>query len=156
MTIRDRLAVFLGELICCFLASLAWADGTLPSYYQDPGLNPNRTTVNHNLDEYIDPFTGMLQLHHVDMVWPGNAGFDLVLGRSFNNPGPLFGSASDTQSYSHTPNIGVGCKVSFRQQEYPAGIYCGFRSFSRSRTRTRADQRVPALKVTARTEDASE
>jgi len=102
------LAVFLGELICCFLASLAWADGTLPSYYQDPGLNPNRTTVNHNLDEYIDPFTGMLQLHHVDMVWPGNAGFDLVLGRSFNNPGPLFGSASDTQSYSHTPNIGVG------------------------------------------------
>src|SRR5215472_6284008 len=108
MTIRDRLAVFLGELICCFLASLAWADGTLPSYYQDPGLNPNRTTVNHNLDEYIDPFTGMLQLHHVDMVWPGNAGFDLVLGRSFNNPGPLFGSASDTQSYSHTPNIGVG------------------------------------------------
>ena len=90
------------------LASFARADGTLPSYYQDPGISPVRSTVNHNNDEHIDPFTGMLQLHHVDATLPGNGGLDLVLQRSFNSPSPLFGTSSDTMSYNRTPNIGIG------------------------------------------------
>ncbi len=40
----------------------ASAGDTLPGFYQDPGLNPFRSTVNHNFSEHIDPFTGMLQL----------------------------------------------------------------------------------------------
>jgi hypothetical protein len=87
---------------------LASAGGELPGYYQNPGLDSSRATVNHTTDEHIDPFSGMLQLHHVDMTIPGNGGFDLVLQRSYNNPGPRFSSISDTQSYNRTPNIGVG------------------------------------------------
>ena len=50
----------------------------------------------------------MLQLHHVDMTWSGNGGFDLILQRSFNNPGASFGTLGDTRSYSTTPNLGLG------------------------------------------------
>src|ERR1022692_4574677 len=85
------------------LASFAHAGSALPSYYQDPGLSRFRSTVNHNNDEHIDPFTGMLQLHHVDVTLPGNGGFDLVLQRSFNSPSPIFGTSSDTMSHNHTP-----------------------------------------------------
>jgi YD repeat-containing protein len=100
--------IAIGCVLWGIVTGFARADGTLPSYYQDPGLNPNRSTVNHNLDEHIDPFTGMLQLHHIDGTLPGNGGFDLVLQRSFNSPGPVFGTTSDTMSYNRTPNIGVG------------------------------------------------
>jgi YD repeat-containing protein len=100
--------VVFGLLICALMESLALADGTLPGYYQDPGFSPFRSTVNHNLDEHVDPFTGMLQLHHIDMTWPGNGGLDLVLQRSFNSPSPAFGTLSDTMSYGRTPSIGVG------------------------------------------------
>jgi YD repeat-containing protein len=86
----------------------AIAGDTLPGYYQDPGVSPFRTTVNHNLDEHVDPFNGMLQLHHQDAVLPGNGGFDLVLQRSFNSPTPGFGNYSDTTSYNKTPNVGIG------------------------------------------------
>jgi YD repeat-containing protein len=95
-------------LVCALVEARAFADDPLPGYYQDPGLNPFRTTVNHNVDEHIDPFTGMLQLHHVDMTWPGNGGFDLTLQRSFNSPGSKFQTIGNIQSYSSTPNLGVG------------------------------------------------
>jgi YD repeat-containing protein len=81
---------------------------TLPGFYQDPGLSPFRSTVNHNSSEHIDPFTGMLQLHNVDATLPGNGGFDLIVQRSFNSPTASYGGSSDTTSYNKTPNIGVG------------------------------------------------
>src|ERR1039457_5388122 len=73
---------FTGAVCLIVAANAAHGVGVLPSYYQDPGLSPFRSTVNHNNDEHIDPFTGMLQLHHVDMTLPGNGGFDLVLQRA--------------------------------------------------------------------------
>ena len=105
----------------------AFAGGELPGFYQTPGLNANRTTVNHNADEHIDPFTGMLQLHHVDMVWPGNGGFDLVLQRSYNSPSPWYGSASDTMSFNRTPNLGIGWNLLIggrTSNVYGAGAAC--------------------------------
>lgn len=90
------------------VSAAARAGGELPGYYSNPGLAATRQTVNHTLDEHIDPFSGMLQLHHVDMTIPGNGGFDLVLQRSFNGPSAAYGSISDTMSYNRTPNLGVG------------------------------------------------
>lgn len=94
--------------LAALVAAYAHAAGELPGYYRNPGLEATRSSANHTHDEHIDPFGGMLQLHHADMTVPGNGGFDLILQRSFNNPGPAFGSISDTMSYNRTPNLGVG------------------------------------------------
>jgi hypothetical protein len=92
----------------CAVIGVAFAGDPLPSFYTDAGINPFRTTVNQNLEEHIDPFTGMLQLHHTDAVLPGNGHFDLVIHRAFNSPSSSFGSLSDVASYNHTPNVGIG------------------------------------------------
>src|SRR6516162_6090163 len=103
MNLRTPLGILLWSSV-----HIVFAGNPLPGYYQDPGLSPSRSTTNHNFDEYIDPFTGMLQLHHVDATLPGNGGFDLKLQRSFNSPSATFGRATDTQSYNRTPYVGVG------------------------------------------------
>ena len=120
MKIICRYAV-LGFLVATVLVSPAHAQGMLPGYYQDPGISPFRATVSHNLDEHIDPFTGMLQLHHQDAVLPGNGGFDLVLQRSFNSPPPGFGGVS---AYNKTPNVGIGWTLFIGGRLY-AGAACG-------------------------------
>lgn len=102
----------------------AVAGNPLPGYYQDTGLNPFRSTANQNFDEHIDPFTGTLQLHHVDSVVPGNGGFDLTLQRSFNSPTATFGSGGDTSSYNRTPNVGVGWSLLIGGRLYGAGSAC--------------------------------
>ena len=103
----------------------AYAGDALPSFYQDPGINPFRSTVNHNVEEHIDPFTGMLQLHHTDAVIPGNGGFDLVIHRAFNSPSPNYGQTSDTSSYNRTPNVGIGWSFSIGGRILPAGSCWG-------------------------------
>jgi hypothetical protein len=45
----------------------------LPDYYAEPGNNPHREYIGQTGDEHIDPFTGMLQRHYVDLVLPGEA-----------------------------------------------------------------------------------
>jgi len=97
-----------GFVVLGLLSASATAGPPLPGYYQDPGLASNRAQVNHNLTEHIDPFTGMLQLHQVDDILPGNGKFDLTLQRSYNSPSGAFGTVSDTQSYNRTPDLGVG------------------------------------------------
>src|SRR5579864_2949006 len=107
-----RVALFAFVVVVTFLRITgAFADGDLPTYYQTTGMSPDRITLNQSLDEHIDPFTGKLQLHHVDLAWPGNGGFDLNIQRAFNSPAPTFGSASDTASFNLTPNIGVGWRM---------------------------------------------
>lgn len=54
----------------------------LPDFYSEPGLNPFRDQVNFN--ESIDPFSGNLQLTHVDLVVPGAGGLDISMVRSYN------------------------------------------------------------------------
>ena len=124
IAMRTAVGSTLGGLLFWSSLQPALAGDTLPGYYQDPGISPFRTTVNHNLDEHIDPFTGMLQLHHQDAVLPGNGGFDLVLQRSFNSPTPGFGAYSDTTSYNRTPNIGIGWTLFIGGRLY-VGNACG-------------------------------
>ena len=72
----------------CYFTSCAVAIGAqevIPDFYKDPGLNPNRNYINQNFSEHIDPFTGALQLHYVDIFIPGNGGFDLKVIRSYNS-----------------------------------------------------------------------
>ncbi len=57
----------------------------LPDFYKEPGISPNRDYVNQHYNEYIDPFSGALKLHHVDVRLPGNGGFDLKVERSYSS-----------------------------------------------------------------------
>ncbi|HQR71316.1 MAG TPA: RHS repeat-associated core domain-containing protein [Burkholderiaceae bacterium] len=75
---------FLAALLCIAYLSPVAAE-IIPGYYSAPGLDPNRNYLNQNFSEYIDPFTGKLQLHYVDLVLPGNGGLDLEVHRSYTN-----------------------------------------------------------------------
>lgn len=66
-------------------ASTSHAIQPIPSFYEEPGLSPNRDYVNQQANEYIDPFTGKLQLHYVDLFIPGNGGLDIKIQRSYNS-----------------------------------------------------------------------
>lgn len=63
----------------------ALAQEAIPDFYKEPGLNPNRDYVNQSASEHIDPFTGALQRHYVDLHIPGNGGFDLKVVRAYNS-----------------------------------------------------------------------
>jgi hypothetical protein len=81
---------------------LAQTNGKLPDFYKEPGLQPNRDYVNQHFGEHIDPFTGALQLHYVDIHIPGPAGFDLKIQRSYNS------SSVDRVNTKHHSMMGVG------------------------------------------------
>ncbi len=57
----------------------------MPSLYEVPGRNPNRSYVDQHLVERIDPFSGKLQLGYVDLFLPGNGGLDLAVRRSYSS-----------------------------------------------------------------------
>jgi len=80
-----RLAVSL--LAACFATGLfAQVDlNPIPDYYQDPGISPNRNYINQNAGEHVDPFTGKLQFHLVDLFLPGNGGMDIKVQRSYSS-----------------------------------------------------------------------
>jgi hypothetical protein len=49
------------------------------------GFSPNRPTSTHLPFEHVDPLTGNLLLVFTDLALPGNAGFDLVIQRTYNS-----------------------------------------------------------------------
>lgn len=74
-------------LLCLIVVSygVAIAQEVIPDFYREPGLQSNRHYVNQNHHENIDPFTGSLQHHYVDLHIPGNGGLDLKIIRSYNS-----------------------------------------------------------------------
>ncbi|MCU7829568.1 MAG: fibronectin type III domain-containing protein [Candidatus Thiodiazotropha sp. (ex Myrtea sp. 'scaly one' KF741663)] len=74
-------------LLGLFFSSIATVSKSalVPDYYSEPGINPNRDYIDQNFSEYIDPFTGKLQLHYVDLYIPGNGGMDLMVQRSYTS-----------------------------------------------------------------------
>ena len=103
--------------VAASMASPAVAQEVIPDFYKGAGLDPNRSYVNQNFSEHIDPFNGSLQLHYVDINLPGNGGFDLQVTRSYNsaqvnesNPNAFFGSA------------GVGWTVHFGRVLYKTSV----------------------------------
>lgn len=63
-------------------AMTAAAVEPIPTFYQEPGLSPHREVVEQHVSERIDPFTGKLQIHAVDLVIPGNGGLDIQVQRA--------------------------------------------------------------------------
>ena len=59
------------------------AEEAIPDYYAEAGLHPQRDYLDQHPDEHIDPFTGALQLQHVDLVIPGNGGLDIKIQRAY-------------------------------------------------------------------------
>jgi YD repeat-containing protein len=68
----------------------------LPDPYAEPGLNPFRNQISANADERIDPFSGALHLSHVDLVIPGNGGFDINIRRTYNSNNVYLSRKTDT------------------------------------------------------------
>jgi YD repeat-containing protein len=89
----------------------------IPSFYQEPGINPNRDTVSHSVNEHIDPFSGKLQWHFTDLSIPGNGGLTLKVQRSYS---------SRNEDYEPSP-LGVGWTMHFGRVLRKASIsVCDF------------------------------
>lgn len=80
VSIRRVSALLMGTALACS------GHASIRDYYEEPGLNPFKDTVNQNFGEHIDPFSGQLQLSYTDILVPGNGGFDLRVQRVYNNP----------------------------------------------------------------------
>ena len=80
----------------------------IPDFYREPGLQPTRDYVSQHFSEHIDPFTGALQLHYVDLFLPGNGGFDLRVVRSYNSA-----SVDPTNPSSFESLAGLGWTIHF-------------------------------------------
>lgn len=104
---RRILAVTL-SLVGWITLGSAVAQEVLPDFYQEPGLFPNRDYVNQHVTEYVDPFSGALQLHSVDLYLPGNGGFDLEVVRSYNSA-----SIDPTNPAAFDSLAGLGWTVHF-------------------------------------------
>src|SRR6266508_2280673 len=87
---KSAIARFVLTTVALFGGSnYVWADGAeepMPSFYQEPGQSRTRDYVNQHANEKIDPFTGKLQWHFVDLFIPGNGGMDLKVQRSYTAP----------------------------------------------------------------------
>lgn len=97
-------------LVCviCLLPEISLAIAPvldpIPEFYQAPGMSPSREYINQSPGEHIDPFTGKVQFHVVDLVVPGNGGMDIKIQRSYNS--------SDGFLREPSP-FGVGWTMSF-------------------------------------------
>lgn len=82
------------KVLCLLLAGAMLANSgwvraedvaIMPDYYNEAGISDTRQEDSAHFNEKIDPFTGSVQWHHVDLAIPGNGGFDLKLIRSYNS-----------------------------------------------------------------------
>jgi YD repeat-containing protein len=90
------------------LSNAALAVEVIPDFYKDPGPNPNRDYVNQSFKEHIDPFTGALQLHYVDIHLPGDGGFDLSVVRSYSS-----NSFDENNPAAFDSQAGLGWSIHF-------------------------------------------
>jgi len=78
--------LFASVFVLRILTALAdGVDEPIPSFYQEAGGAQNRSDVSQHPNERIDPFTGKLQWHFVDLYIPGNGGLDIKVQRSYSS-----------------------------------------------------------------------
>lgn len=108
------------------LVGSAWADGVdepIPSFYQEAGISKTRSYINQNDSEHIDPFTGKLQHHFVDVFIPGNGGMDLKVQRSYNSVNDL-SNVNDFWISPHEKSpVGIGWTMHFGRVLKWTGAY---------------------------------
>jgi YD repeat-containing protein len=78
-------SLILGAAFCFVLPTQANVLANMPDYYSEPGSNPHRDATTFSPNEHIDPFTGGLQLRHVDVFIPGDGGLNLTIQRVYNS-----------------------------------------------------------------------
>jgi YD repeat-containing protein len=109
----------LAKSVVCFFgiaASISMMSGSavavdaFPELSEESGLSANRDYLNQAGSEYIDPFTGALQLHNVDLYLPGNGGFDLKVVRSYSSNTARATFLGNTLGHSA---VGMGWTVHF-------------------------------------------
>jgi YD repeat-containing protein len=105
-----------------FASAASWiqAQEVIPDFYKGPGIDPNRSYVNQSFAEHIDPFTGSLQLHYVDIHLPGNGGFDLSVVRSYSSAGVPYLNPAQYQGLA-----GVGWTIHFGRVLKKDTAVCG-------------------------------
>ncbi|WP_444940659.1 PQQ-binding-like beta-propeller repeat protein [Microbulbifer sp. ZKSA004] len=92
-------SIFRVLLVFTAFVSASANSAEIRDYYEEPGLNPFKTEVNENFNEYIDPFSGRLQLKYTDIHVPGNGGMDININRVYTSPGNF--ETPNRTSYGH-------------------------------------------------------
>ncbi len=87
---RKTYHLFLAVILSFSSYAAAYGE-EIRDYYAEPGLNPFKETLNQDLNEHIDPFSGTLQHKYVDMYIPGNGGLDLKVSRVYTSPQEALG-----------------------------------------------------------------
>ncbi|MDR1229077.1 MAG: hypothetical protein LBK55_08715 [Azoarcus sp.] len=109
---QTRLVIYFLGIVASILMmpGNAIAGDAFPELSEESGLSANRDYLNQADSEYIDPFTGALQLHNVDLYLPGNGGFDLKIVRSYSSNTARATFLGNTLGYS---SIGMGWTIHF-------------------------------------------
>ena len=92
---RNTYHVFLAVILSFSSYAAAYGE-EIRDYYAEPGLNPFKETLNQDLNEHVDPFSGTLQHKYVDMYIPGNGGLDLKVSRVYTSPQEALGVRTAT------------------------------------------------------------
>ncbi len=102
MRIQQYLCALALALVACLRPVAA---EPIRDYYSEPGLNPFKDSLNQHFSEYIDPFSGTLQLKYTDVHVPGNGGMDIDITRSY--------TSLPTDSYPAMAINGLGWTMHF-------------------------------------------
>ena len=85
------------------------------NHYDEPGFSQWRDDLSQSFAEHIDPFTGNLMLHFVDLRLPVSGGFDLKVQRTYNR--------NNVDRDSQSP-FGRGWDINFGRVRHLAGQAC--------------------------------
>ncbi len=112
---RQVVALVAAVLVVSY-APRSYADGPdepIPSFYQEAGHGVNRVEDAQHPNERIDPFTGKLQWHFIDLDIPGNGGLDIKVQRSYSSLNEILGEPSPA---------GVGWTMHFGRVIHKAAV----------------------------------
>jgi len=110
-------------LMAVFISIASYA-GSVPDYYEEPGISSVREYNVGEMSDYIDPFGGGLHIQHNDIVIPGNGGLDVVIKRIYRS---LQGQSQLVQGVgqSYMPGrtaTGIGWDLHFGRVWYPGDL----------------------------------
>jgi hypothetical protein len=84
--------------------SYAALDSVVSDFYAEPGGVSGQLLQHAQAVDQVDPFSGALKIHHVDLALPGNGGLDLAVQRTYTS---LSGIAP------HDRTAGIGWTLHF-------------------------------------------
>lgn len=117
-----KVVLTLCSSLMALLSAITTFANSLPDYYNEPGYSTKHGFQVGENGETIDPFSGKIKFHHVDMYVPTNGGLDIVINRTYSSlNGTLEGI--DTTAGSA---IGVGWKMHFGRIFKSSNMPCNY------------------------------